>query len=63
VYTRSCASRENAAVHIARVEAAVAPEGEVRVLTVTDKQFARMLVFWGKTRRRPESPPAQLQLF
>lgn len=63
VYVRHSASRENAAVHIARVEAAVPPDGEVRVITITDKQFERMRVFWGKTRRPPEPAPAQLELF
>lgn len=63
VYIRHCASKENAEVHAKRVERAVPPEGEVRVLTITDKQFARMLVFWGKHRQKPETPPAQLELF
>ena len=63
VYTRHASSRENAEVHVQRIERAVPPEGEVRVITITDKQFARMRVFWGKTRTEPESPPAQLELF
>lgn len=63
VYIRHCASRENAEVHMQRVQKAVPDEGEVRVLTVTDKQFARMRTFWGKTRRPPEPAPAQLELF
>jgi CRISPR-associated protein Cas2 len=63
VYIRHVASREAAVVHIARVERLLPPEGEVRVLTVTDKQFERMRVFWGKTRRPTEPPPPQLALF
>ena len=63
VYIRHAASRENAEVHMARVEAAVPADGEVRVLTITDKQFERMRVLWGKRRRPPEPPPAQLELF
>ena len=63
VYIRHCASRENATVHIARIERAIPPDGEVRVLTITDKQFERMRVYWGQKRRPPESPPAQLELF
>lgn len=63
VYIRHCASRENAEVHTRRVEDAVPDDGEVRVLTVTDKQFERMRVFWGRKRRQPEQPPAQLELF
>lgn len=63
VYVRHTASRENAEVHIKRVEAALPPEGEVRVITVTDKQFERMRVFWGRYRQPAEPPPAQLELF
>jgi CRISPR-associated protein Cas2 len=63
VYARHCASEENAQVHIARVAHSVPKEGEVRLLKITDKQFERMRIFWGKMRRAPERPPAQLELF
>jgi CRISPR-associated protein Cas2 len=63
VYLRHCPSEENALVHIQRVSAAVPPDGEVRILTITDKQFERMRIFWGKKRRQPESPGRQLELF
>lgn len=63
VYLRHCASRENADVHLARVERQIPPAGEVRTLTVTDKQFELMQVFQGKTRIQIEKPPCQLQLF
>lgn len=63
VYIRHCSSKENADVHLRRVEAAVPEEGEVRVMIVTDKQFERMRVFWGKHRRPPDPPPAQLEFF
>jgi CRISPR-associated protein Cas2 len=63
VYARSCTSRENAEVHQKRVEAAVPELGEVRVIQITDKQFARMEVFWGRKRTPTEKPPEQLTLF
>ena len=63
VYVRHCASEENATVHLQRIEEGVPAEGEVRVLTLTDKQFERMRVFWGKSRKPPEPPPPQLELF
>ena len=63
VYTRDCPSRENAEVHAQRVERAVPEDGEVRVLMVTDKQFERMRVFWGKMRKAAEAPAPQLSLF
>lgn len=63
VYIRHCASRENTEVHTTRVQQAVPPDGEVRILTITDVQFARMLVFWGKRRVLAPQPPSQLELF
>jgi CRISPR-associated protein Cas2 len=63
VYIRHCASEENGDVHVQRVQNALPPDGEVRILTITDKQFERMRVFWGKLRRPTEQAPAQLELF
>lgn len=63
VYTRHCASEENASVHISRVEQMVPKDGEVRILQITDRQYERMRVFWGKRRQQPEAPPAQLEFF
>ena len=63
VYVRHCPSEENAAVHMARVERTVPPDGEVRILVFTDKQFERMRIFWGKMRKPPAPPPQQLELF
>ncbi len=63
VYGRHCPSEENAKVHIQRVENALPPDGQVRVLKVTDKQFERMRIFWGKMRKPPEKALRQLELF
>ncbi|GJQ26108.1 MAG: CRISPR-associated endoribonuclease Cas2 [Phycisphaerae bacterium] len=63
VYIRNCASEENANVHIQRVQGFLPDDGEVRILTITDKQFERMRVFWGKRRKPPEPAPQQLELF
>ncbi len=63
VYIRHCASEENAAVHAARVERALPPDGEVRVMLITDKQFERMKVFWGRMRKPVEAAPKQLEMF
>lgn len=63
VYARHCASEENATVHVTRVERNVPPDGEVRIITITDKQFERMRIFWGKVRKPPVQPPQQLELF
>ena len=63
VYVRHCASEENADVHYRRVRNFLPPEGEVRVLQVTDKQFGRMEIFWGKKRKPTPEAPRQLELF
>lgn len=63
VYIRHCASEENTDVHMERVQGFLPDDGEVRVLAITDKQFERMRVFWGKRRKPPEPAPKQLELF
>jgi len=63
VYIRHCASEENADVHDGRVVAVLPPDGEVRLIRITDKQYERMRVFWGKRRKQAEPPPRQLELF
>ncbi|MBK1679921.1 CRISPR-associated endonuclease Cas2 [Rhodocyclus tenuis] len=62
VYARHCASDENAEVHTRRIHGALPPDGEVRVMTMTDKQFGRMSVFHGQLRRTTERPPEQVLL-
>jgi CRISPR-associated protein Cas2 len=63
VYARVCASEANVAVHVSRVENHVPDDGEVRLLCITDKQFARQRILWGKTRKLPPKAPTQLEFF
>ena len=63
VYCRCCPSHENMEVHIRRVTTALPPDGEIRILPVTDKQFERMRVFFGKVRKPPEPAMSQLEFF
>lgn len=63
IYVRHCASEENADVHYKRVKDFLPPDGEVRLLKVTDKQFKRMEIFWGKRRKPTPESPKQLELF
>lgn len=63
VYARYCGSEEAAAAHRRRIRGAVPPEGYVRVLLVTDRQFGKMESYAGKTRKPTEKPPEQLMLF
>lgn len=63
VYARYCPSEEASEMHRKRVRRALPPKGQVRVLSVTDRQFGKMEVFAGKTTATPEAPPDQLMLF
>jgi CRISPR-associated protein Cas2 len=63
VYGRHCPSEENADVHENRIKSFLPGDGEVRVITVTDKQFERMKVFYGKTRKATEAAPEQISFF
>jgi len=63
IYIRHCASEENTQVHFERVKGILPDKGEVRLLNITDKQFGRMKVFYGKLAKKPEKAPAQLEFF
>lgn len=63
IYMRCCPSPENAEVHMKRVSIHVPPEGAIRILQMTDKQFARMRIFEGKKRVKPEKKVTQLEIF
>jgi len=63
IYSRHCTSEEKANVHIRRIEQNIPPDGEVRILSVTDRQFEKMRIFWGKMRKPTTKPPRQLEFF
>jgi CRISPR-associated protein Cas2 len=63
IYTRHCASRENADAHIRRVKASLPPKGEVIIFTLTDKQFGMMESFRGPKETSKPPTPQQLELF
>lgn len=42
------------------VQRALPPRGQVRLLSVTDRQFGRMQTFVGKAPRKAEKPPPQV---
>lgn len=63
IYLRHCPSRENADVHIRRVKQWLPKDGYVGLLTVTDKQFAQMELFYGCQRVEQDMPTQQLELF
>ena len=71
VYIRHCASRESLEVHVKRIKSLLPESGRVSLLSVTDKQYADMYNFWGKSKSMKKSKieekvirePIQLELF
>lgn len=63
VYGRYCANEEKAQVQRRRIKSFLPNDGEVRIMTLTDIQYAKMKVFHGKMRKAPESAPSQVGMF
>jgi CRISPR-associated protein Cas2 len=63
VYAKHLPSEEASESLRGKVHAALPPNGQVRLLTVTDHQFGKMEVFLGRNRRPSEDPPLQFALF
>ena len=63
VYARYCASAERSDTYRKHIRAMLPPGGEVRVLALTDRQFANMEVYRAKKRVPGEKYPQQLMLF
>jgi CRISPR-associated protein Cas2 len=63
IYLRHCPSRENANVHIKRVKNNLPEKGHIGILTITDKQFGMMEIYYGKKVRERPQVAQQLELF
>lgn len=63
IYLRHCSSRENATVHIKRVKRLLPEKGHIGIMTITDKQFGMMELFYGKSEKALPDTPQQLELF
>ncbi len=63
VYIHYAASDEAEETLRRKVEAALPSHGQVRVISVTDRQFEKMEVYVGKKRQPVEDPPLQLAFF
>ncbi|MCX7804814.1 MAG: CRISPR-associated endonuclease Cas2 [Planctomycetota bacterium] len=63
VYARHYSNEETCAACKEFVRSVLPPEGQVRLLSVTDVQFGKMEVYLGKNREETEKPPLQLMLF
>jgi len=63
MYIRHCNSGENAEVHIRRVKKLLPEHGSIGILTVTDKQFGEIELFYGRKQAEKPDTPQQLELF
>lgn len=63
VYARYFGSEEASLPHRARIQGSLPPDGQVRLVLITDHQFGKMEVFLGKRRMQAEKAPRQLMLF
>lgn len=63
VYARYCASEEAADTFRRQVRQNLPSNGEVRLVSITDRQFAKMEVYLGKKPGCAEKPLPQLLLF
>jgi len=63
VYARPFPSQEAMKPYQMQIRLALPPEGAVRLLAVTDRQFGKMESYYGKIRQPNEKPPTQLLLF
>ncbi|MDR0574718.1 MAG: CRISPR-associated endonuclease Cas2 [Tannerella sp.] len=63
IYLRHCSSRENAEVHTKRVKNLLPEKGHVGILSITDRQFATMELFYGKKEKANSASGQQFELF
>lgn len=63
IYMRHCPSMENAQVHTKRVKSNLPEKGHVGIITITDKQFGMMELFYGHKKTEAISGPQQLEMF
>ena len=63
IYARHCASAQNATVHVQRVKNMLPKEGNICIMTITDKQFGNMEIFNGRSPDTPKCGGQQLELF
>ena len=63
VYVRHCASKESGEVHIKRVKSLIPEKGQISILSITDKQYGKIINFWGAREDPLPAGPKQLELF
>lgn len=63
VYVRPCESRRQAETYMRRIRKILPMSGgQVRVISITDKQFSEMKIYESRKEKDPETAPDQLLL-
>ena len=62
-YVRHCPSSDNAAVHVRRVKAILPEEGNIMIMTITDKQFSMIECFSSAPVHHEDCEYSTLSLF
>ena len=63
IYAHYVRSEESDQAYRLKVFAALPSHGQVRLISVTDRQFEKMEIYFGRKRKPVEDPPHQLMLF
>lgn len=63
VYIRYCSGEDKAKVQRKRIRTFLPDDGEIRIITLTDIQYAKMQIFHGKRRKPTENAPQQIEIF
>jgi CRISPR-associated protein Cas2 len=63
VYMRFCTSQGQTETLAKRIEGALPEGGKVNILFFTDKQYERVLTFYGRSKQPPVKAPEQFDLF
>lgn len=62
VYSRICKGQDSINKHIKRIKSLIPKEGSVRMLTITEKQYASMEILVGSAKKEEEIGEKQLLL-
>ncbi|HHG90922.1 MAG TPA: CRISPR-associated endonuclease Cas2 [Devosia sp.] len=63
VYMRFCSSQAQVETYCKRIELALPENGKVNILTLTDKQYERIISYQGRNRQDAKKAPDQFDLF
>ncbi len=63
VYARFCNGKEQFEAYMRRIEGSLPSQGEVHILTFTDRQYENIVRFSDQRRKKPRKNPDQLALF